>query len=79
MKAVHQEFPLGVALAQHGSLVGRDHVQHLFQLILVNKQGEEENMETNAFMNQCILSLKLKVDIFHDNPLSCKIILLFTI
>ena len=34
VEAVHQEPPLGVALSQHATLVGQDHIQHLLQLIL---------------------------------------------
>ncbi len=38
VKAVHQELPLCVAFSQHKALVGKDHIQHLLQLILDKKR-----------------------------------------
>lgn len=34
MKAVHQELPLRMAFSEHIALVCKDHIQHLFELIL---------------------------------------------
>lgn len=34
VKAVDQELPLCVALCEHKTLIGKNHIQHLLQLIL---------------------------------------------